>query len=131
MFKKIWNFLTVPRYIEFGILEDETEEQEMPDLRFCAEAAKIVVDSKRMLASFHVRKEFIMQDNEAESLELLIKYEKSRALKEDGLLISNKQAKEEAIITYNIYKEAGLIDSLNKIKPGVEEGLKDYLLNKI
>lgn len=125
MFKKLIHFLTVPRYIEFGTLE-EVEEVEEPVFDR-QEACKNAIDNKYLYTAFYVRQEILKNENREESIKLLAEYEKSRALKYDGLLISNSQAKEEAKITFEKYKEANFIDELNKLKPSIEESLKEMI----
>lgn len=124
MFKKLIHFLTVPRYIEFGTLEEEVTEPVAFDRQ---EACKNAIDNKYLYTAFYVRQEILKNENREEAIKLLAEYEKSRALKYDGLLISNAQAKEEAKITFEKYKEANFIDELNKIKPSIEESLKEMI----
>ena len=123
MFKKLWKFLTTPRYIEFGTLEDETDEN--INLDTISKSVEIAMDSKYMLISLYKRKAEIQHENLHATLDILKDWERKRALKFEGLLITDAQAKNEAEYTFKKFKDAGFVDELNNIKPAIKEVIQD------
>lgn len=93
--KTIWHWLTVQRYVEFGIVEKENQEDLQEDFQRAKENIQILNFQKIMLR--------------------LVKFERDLELSKSGLLLTDEQAVERALIAFRQAKQDGVLDELNAI----------------
>lgn len=92
MFNKLWNWLTLPRYVEFGTVDDMSLEREF---------AIKVYQTKRKNFDIAIGK--------------LMKFERDLELTNSGLLLTDEAAYERAVIDFEQAKKSGKIDDLNRV----------------
>ena len=93
--KSLWKWLTVQRYIEFGTVEEEKQQDLLEDFNQAKENWQIINFQKIMLK--------------------LVKFERDLELSETGLLLTDEQAVERALATFQQAKKDGVLDELNNV----------------
>ena len=93
--KSLWKWLTVQRYIEFGTVEEEEQKDLLEDFNNAKENWQIINFQKIMLK--------------------LVKFERDLELATSGLLLTDEQAVERALATFQRAKKDGVLDELNNV----------------